>query len=202
MLAATNEVKLRLSEKAGTDKIKISVESLEGILRDTGGRIYPVSSMRENIEFFLVAAIVILGLRAFFVQPFKIPTNSMWPTYYGMTSEVFESGHEPGLARKVARLATLGASNYTVTAPADGEVYIAAFGNVQYLFPVVSEKAGRSMLVFPASLKEYVFSVGGQQTRVSVPADFDFNKLLNDNFFKKEKTSLAACRALVADIFQ
>ena len=100
-------MKLRLKEKADASKLKMSVESLEGILRDTGGRIYPVSSITENVEFFLVAAIVILGLRAYFVQPFKIPTNSMWPTYYGMTSEVFQSGQEPGLARKVARLATL-----------------------------------------------------------------------------------------------
>ena len=34
-----------------------------------------------------MAAIVILGIRTYFVQPFKIPTNSMWPTYYGMTAE-------------------------------------------------------------------------------------------------------------------
>jgi hypothetical protein len=44
----------------------------------------------ENIEFFLVARpIVILGwrTRTYFVQPFKIPTNSMWPTYNGMTGQ-------------------------------------------------------------------------------------------------------------------
>jgi hypothetical protein len=86
LLGATGELKLRLKEKADASKLKMSVESLEGILRDTGGRIYPVSSIVENVEFFLVAAIVILGLRAYFVQPFKIPTNSMWPTYYGMTA--------------------------------------------------------------------------------------------------------------------
>ena len=38
----------------------------------------------------LVAAIVILGIRSFFVQPFIIPTNSMYPSFYGMTPHVYE----------------------------------------------------------------------------------------------------------------
>ena len=183
LAAASGEVKLRLKEKADASKIKMSVESLEGVLRDTGGRIYPMSSIVENVEFFLVAAIVILGLRAYFVQPFKIPTNSMWPTYYGMTAEVFQKGEEPGVVGKIARLATLGASNYVVTAPADGEVYIATYGNVQYMSPITSEKSGRTLLVFPATLKEYFFSVDGRVTSVAVPAEFNFNKLLKDTFF-------------------
>ena len=49
-------------------------------MRRTGGAIYPKTALIENVEFFLVAAIVILGIRTYFVQPFKIPTNSMWPT--------------------------------------------------------------------------------------------------------------------------
>ena len=41
------------------------------------------SGWRENIEVFLVAAIVAMAIRTFFVQPFKIPTGSMQPTLYG-----------------------------------------------------------------------------------------------------------------------
>lgn len=195
LASATGEVKLRLKERADASKLKMSVESLEGVLRDTGGRIYPVSSIVENVEFFLVAAIVILGLRAYFVQPFKIPTNSMWPTYYGMTSEVFQKGEEPGLVRKVARLATLGASNYTVTAPADGDVFIAAYGNAQYMMPLFSEKSGRSMLVFPAAMKEFAFSVGGVTTKITVPAEFDFNKVIKETFFKGARTNFETALA-------
>jgi signal peptidase I len=192
LLVATGEVKLRLKERADTSRIKSAVESLEAVLQDTGGRVYPVSSMIENVEFFLVAAIVILGLRAYFVQPFKIPTNSMWPTYYGMTSEVFPAGQEPGPLGKVARLLTLGATNYSVTAPADGEVYIGVFGNGQYLQPAYSEKAGRSMFIFPANLKEFVFSVGGETARVTVPADFDYGQVVEQAFFKGQAATLDA----------
>ncbi|HTS18609.1 MAG TPA: signal peptidase I [Verrucomicrobiae bacterium] len=39
---------------------------------------------RENIEVLLVAVIVAMAIRTFFIQPFKIPTGSMQPTLYGI----------------------------------------------------------------------------------------------------------------------
>ncbi len=193
LLTATGEVKLRLKERADASRIKLAVESLEAVLRDTGGRVYPVSSVVENIEFFLVAAIVILGLRAYFVQPFKIPTNSMWPTYYGMTSEVFPAGREPGMIGKVARFLGLGATNYSVTAPADGEVLIPVFGDLR---PAWTEKPGRSLLVFPTTLREYTFSVGGEMVRITVPAEWaqsgSFDEVVQQAFFKGQAPSLYA----------
>lgn len=185
LLGAATAVKLRLKEKADVSRLKLAVESLEGVLRDTGGRVYPQSSLVENVEFFLVAAIVILGLRAYFIQPFKIPTNSMWPSYYGMTAEVFQPGEEPGAARKLARLLTLGASNYTVKAPADGEVMVPVFlygrGGGAVAF---AQKPGRSLGVFPTMMREFTFMVGGQQAKVSVPADFqgEFEQVLDESF--------------------
>lgn len=47
---------------------------------------YPNASYRENVEVFLVALAVAMGIRTFFVQPFKIPTGSMQPTLYGVVS--------------------------------------------------------------------------------------------------------------------
>jgi signal peptidase I len=190
LLTAVDDVKLRLKEQADADRIKLTVEKLESALRETGGRIYPVSSIVENVEFFLVAAIMILGLRAYFVQPFKIPTNSMWPTYYGMTSETFKPGEEPGLLGKAARMVGLGAVNYSVTAPADGEVYVGVFGS--NLWPAFAEKPGRTLLVFPATMHEHVFSVGGELARVKVPADFEsqFNGVVTEAFFKSQGTGI------------
>lgn len=48
---------------------------------------YPHASLRENVEVFLVAIAVAMGIRTFFLQPFKIPTGSMQPTLYGITQE-------------------------------------------------------------------------------------------------------------------
>ena len=48
---------------------------------------YPNPAWRENIEVLLVALAVAMGIRTFFLQPFKIPTGSMQPTLFGVTSE-------------------------------------------------------------------------------------------------------------------
>jgi signal peptidase I len=48
---------------------------------------YPHAAWRENIEVLLVALAVAMAIRTFFLQPFKIPTGSMQPTLFGVTSE-------------------------------------------------------------------------------------------------------------------
>jgi signal peptidase I len=48
---------------------------------------YPNAGYRENFEVLLVALAVAMGIRTFFLQPFKIPTASMQPTLYGITSK-------------------------------------------------------------------------------------------------------------------
>lgn len=50
-------------------------------------RPYPNAAWRENVEVLLVALTVAMGIRTFFLQPFKIPTGSMQPTLFGVTSE-------------------------------------------------------------------------------------------------------------------
>jgi signal peptidase I len=47
---------------------------------------YPHAAWRENVEVLLVALGVALAIRTFFLQPFKIPTGSMQPTLFGVTS--------------------------------------------------------------------------------------------------------------------
>ena len=41
---------------------------------------------RENLEVIVVAVAVAMGVRTYFLQPFKIPTGSMQPTLYGIHS--------------------------------------------------------------------------------------------------------------------
>lgn len=44
----------------------------------------PSPRIRENVEILAVAVAVAMGVRTYFVQPFKIPTGSMQPTLYGI----------------------------------------------------------------------------------------------------------------------
>ena len=51
---------------------------------------YQSSPLRENLEVIIVAVIVALGIRAYYLQPFKIPTASMQPTLNGITAQRME----------------------------------------------------------------------------------------------------------------
>jgi signal peptidase I len=178
------ELRARLKEKAGAEKLKLEIERLEEVMRRTGGAIYPKTALVENVEFFLVAAIVILGLRTYFVQPFKIPTNSMWPTYNGMTPEVFQRpADEPGMAGRVARFLAFGARPKRVDAPADGEVLIPLMPAGDRAVVPYREVPGRTWLVLPTRLKEYTLVVGGRQAVLRVPLDFDFEWAVRDAYF-------------------
>ena len=44
----------------------------------------PDAAWRENCEVFLVAIVVALAVRTYFLQPFTIPTGSMQPTLNGI----------------------------------------------------------------------------------------------------------------------
>lgn len=46
----------------------------------------PDAGIRENVEVFLVAIVIALAVRTYFVQPFTIPTGSMQPTLNGITA--------------------------------------------------------------------------------------------------------------------
>jgi signal peptidase I len=60
-------------------------------------RPYPNATIRENVEVLLVALAVAMGIRTFFLQPFKIPTGSMQPTLFGVTPSPGFSGNQPDL---------------------------------------------------------------------------------------------------------
>jgi signal peptidase I len=187
---ATAQVRDLLREKADTARLKLGIDNLERVLRRHGGAHYPKSGMAENVEFFLVAAIVILGLRAFYVQPFKIPTNSMWPSYFGMTGEVFATqAEEPSRLEQAGRLALLGATSRRIDAPDTGEVLIPLGGGERGV-AAYAEVKGRSWLVLPTVLREYRLVVGGGERRWRVPSDFDMDWVLRDAFFPGDKRSL------------
>jgi signal peptidase I len=178
----TADLRLQLKQKADAGKLKLGIESLEGVLRQVGGTFYPKSAVVENVEFFLAAAIIVLGIRTFFLQPFKIPTNSMWPTYHGMKGDLFPAGTTaPGALGRIFRLAALGALRREAVAPADGEISARFFGSGYLAYTM---RNGYKWLVIPTRVREYSFVVGGTETTVRVPADFsDFDKLVQRMFY-------------------
>ena len=180
----TGELRTHYQGHAEPTKLKQAIGALEPVLKRTGGAIYPKTALVENVEFFLVAAIVIIGVRTYFMQPFKIPTNSMWPSYYGMTPEVYPSrADEPGALAVAARAVIYGATAHRLDAPGDGEILIPIGGQDSLGYVHNRVVPGHSWLVFPTQLKEYTLFVDDRPVKVRVPLDFDFDWVIGDAFF-------------------
>lgn len=196
----TEDLRERIRRKADLNKLKFGIEALEEVLRRVGGRHYPKSSLVENIEFFLVATILLFGIRTYIFQPFKIPTNSMWPSYFGMTAEVYSPAEEiPGPVARAARLVFLGARHHSVEADRSGEIRIPFFfngGNPSVLFEPVP---ARRFFVFPSQAWQYVLLVGDQPVPVRVPAEFRMDRVLQEAFFPEAESLGDALRAAIRE---
>src|SRR5471030_1378996 len=60
------------------------------------------SHWRENCEVILVAIVVAVGIRSYFLQPFKIPTGSMQPTLNGIIGHPMPADQPaPNLLRQI-----------------------------------------------------------------------------------------------------
>jgi signal peptidase I len=84
--AAMRELKTAVASNVDKAALQKQMDSLEAVA-NKWLKPYPQAFYRENVEMLLVALAVAMGIRTFFLQPFKIPTGSMQPTLYGVTSD-------------------------------------------------------------------------------------------------------------------
>ena len=102
------------------DAVKASEQALDklcGVHCPLG----PNAGIAENVEVVLVAIIVALGIRTYFLQPFTIPTSSMFPTLNGITGKM-TTEEPPNLLIRAYQTAAYGRSWHNVVAEADETV--------------------------------------------------------------------------------
>ena len=86
MNTALESLKAKLAQGANRGALRLEMEQLE-FAANQWLKPYPHAAWRENVEVLLVALAVAMGIRTFILQPFKIPTGSMQPTLWGVTSD-------------------------------------------------------------------------------------------------------------------
>lgn len=181
-------------------ELKPAIHRLSEICNKLGGKVYPRNFWNENVEMFLGAIIVVLALRVFFAQPFIIPTNSMYPSFNGLTYEIYEPDSQgPGLPEKLFNLVTQGARHRSATAPSSGEIFVPVYTERETRPPqagIIKFEYVRSRIfgVWPGTVKECTLLVGPAQNPVTfqVPRDFNLDQLIIDAFFGGEQENLSA----------
>jgi signal peptidase I len=98
---------LKASLKARSqEKVRAAEKQLLAVI----GKVQPVKdhqAIRENVELLVVAIVLALGIKAFYLQPFKIPTGSMQPTLNGVIGHRIEAP-PPNFLVRAFQFLTLG----------------------------------------------------------------------------------------------
>lgn len=105
--------------------------TLPGVYRD---------SLTENVEVMFVIFAIFLGLRAYVVQPFRIPTGSMQPSLNGIRAIDMTGKDEPNALNRAWDMVTKGGSYFkadadqpkTITGYSDGSWFLFTRTNITF----------------------------------------------------------------------
>ncbi len=163
-------------EKAIEDKDLPALEKLKKEILKLGGRLFPSSpwdGWRENVEVFVVAIVIALGVRSYFLQPFKIPTGSMQPTLNGVQIVVRQEP-PPSWPVRIFEMIALGRTYGSVESHQGGVINSMRGGSITPWFEYTDvDISGRTVRIW--ANQQAVQRDIGLRVRDSVPAGSRLN---------------------------
>lgn len=88
----------------------------------------PLGWLEENVEVLFVAIVIALGLRAYYLQPFRIPTGSMQPTLNGIIGTPLPKDQWPSLPQRLIEKVLRGRSYVHVVNDQDRRIALSPDG--------------------------------------------------------------------------
>ena len=89
-------------------KVNEASKQLTAACENSLPREAPLGWFEENVEVMFVAIVIALGLRAYYLQPFRIPTGSMQPTLNGIIGTATAEKDWPSLPARLVEKAMRG----------------------------------------------------------------------------------------------
>jgi len=105
--------------------------------------------LRENCEVVLVAFVIAIAIRSYFLQPFTIPTGSMQPTLNGIIVTQTESLPPNPLVRALD-MAHYGRSYFNVVSKEDGKILSVSDVSWMWFFSYTEIQCEKQTLYVPA----------------------------------------------------
>jgi signal peptidase I len=157
------ETTIERLEKAVKERNRGGVEEAAQQLDKQWSRYLPPAKdagWRENCEVFLVAIVVAIGVRTYFLQPFTIPTGSMQPTLDGIIGHPSDDP-PPSLAVQVFDFVMRGRNYVNVTAKSDDVVMSMTERKLLFFFTLTDVACQHSSYTIwaPADTLEHSFNI-------------------------------------------
>jgi len=143
---------LRLKDR---QNIHTAAETLDKTLH----KLTPVtweSHWRENCEVILVAIVIAVGIRSYFLQPFKIPTGSMQPTLNGIIGHP-NGEPSPNILRQAVEFVLLGRNYIDVVSREDDQILEIVPKKIAFFFTfsrLVCERQNFLVYASPDTLRQ------------------------------------------------
>jgi signal peptidase I len=90
----------------------------------------PLGWFEENVEVMFVAIVIALGLRAYYLQPFRIPTGSMQPTLNGIIGKPLKHDQWPSLPQRLIEKVLRGRTYVHVVNDRDRQIAVTPQGGL------------------------------------------------------------------------
>jgi len=139
----------------------------------------PQDWFQENVEVMFVAIVIALGLRAYYLQPFRIPTGSMQPTLNGIVGTPLKKEDWPSFPERIVEYVLRGRSYVKMVNDKDRRVEVVTMNTGEGIRVGGDVRDKQRWHFFSKSL---LFSLDSKPLWLSAPASQSYEIGLEDAF--------------------